>query len=132
MIVRVTQIRHWQIAFHFSFNSYDIGELSDALIWAEAPASIIQTVSENARAGRQNEGFCYSNPSLRRSVIGIGQTSTGPEFLDSTVHEIMHAAQDIAREDRIDPFGEEIAYLAGDISHGISDVVCEMSCPRCR
>lgn len=62
----------------------------------------------------------------------IGKTTTGPEFLDTTIHEITHITQDIAHTDNIDPFGEDFAYLAGDISHEISDIVCEMSCPHCR
>lgn len=132
MIIRNTNIRHWQIAFNFSFNQHDLGVLTDALIWADAPESIINTVTENVRAGRRNEGFCFSNPSLRRSVIGVGVTDTGPEFLDTTVHEIVHIAQHISENDGIDPLSEDFAYLAGDISHEISDIVCEMSCPYCR
>lgn len=132
MITRNTNIRHWRIAFNFSFNQHDLGVLTDALIWADAPESIINTVTENVRAGRRNEGFCFSNPSLRRSVIGVGVTDTGPEFLDTTVHEIVHVAQHISENDGIDPLSEDFAYLAGDISHEISDIVCEMSCPYCR
>lgn len=132
MTIRFANIRHWGIVFLFSFDAFDMERIIDALVWAEAPDSIISRVSENVIAGRRNEGFCFSNPSTRRSVIGIGKTSTGPEFLDSTVHEIMHIAQDIAREDDIDPYGEDIAYLAGDISKSISDIVCIMSCPKCR
>ena len=37
----------------------------------------------------------------------------------------------IAEEDGIDPYSEELAYLMGDISHDISYVVCELSCPHC-
>lgn len=132
MIARTFKIRRWKLMFLFSFDKYDEGRVLDALVWASAPDSIISHVSENIRAGRLDEGFCFSSPSLRRSVVGIGKTSTGPEFLDSTVHEIFHTAQDIAREDNLDPYGEDIAYLAGDISHEVSDIVCEMSCPKCR
>lgn len=132
MLVRRIHIRAWTAIFYFCFDSYDIGVIKNALVWADAPDSIIQHVSENAMDEHYDEGFCYSNPSDRKSVIGIGITSTGPEFLDSTVHELTHLAQDIANTDGIDLLGEEFAYLAGDISHEISDIVCEMSCPHCR
>lgn len=103
----------------------------DALVWADAPESIIQNVSENVRAGRLNEGFTYSEPSLRRTVFASGETTTGPEMLNTIVHEIVHIAQHIAIEDGIDPLGEEMAYLCGDIASTVSDIVCVLSCPHC-
>lgn len=132
MYIRETHIRRWKIIFLFSFDAYDKEQILDALVWADAPNSIISQVSENISAGRLNEGFCYSNTQERKTIAAIGQTATGPEFLDTTVHEITHIAQHIANTDGMDPWGEDIAYLAGDISHEISDIVCEMSCPHCR
>lgn len=132
MIVREVDIRRWNVVFHFSFDRSDMERLLGALVWADAPDSIIQKVSENIGAGRLNEGFCFSNPRQRKTVVGVGHTSSGPEFLDTTIHEIVHVAQDIAHSDGIEPWGEDFAYLAGDISRCVSDVVCEMSCPHCR
>ena len=104
----------------------------DALIWADAPDSVLRDVEEKISAGILNEGFCFSNPMLRRTVLWVGETSTGPEFLNTIIHEIVHITQDVAHTEGIDPFGEDFAYLSGDISHEISDIVCEMSCPHCR
>ena len=132
MLVRRISVRRWEIIFYFSFDADDKGRILDALVWADAPDSILSKVSESISAGRLNEGFCYSNPRQRKTVLGIGQSSTGPEFLDTTIHEIVHITQDIAHTDGIDPWGEDFAYLAGGISHEISYVVCEMSCPHCR
>ena len=131
MLVRNVNIRHWEILFLFSFDTYDMERIYDALIWAEAPNSIIQQVSEKVSAGNLDEGFTFSNSSLRKTVFAIGKTSSGPEVLDSTVHEIIHITQHIATEDGIDPYSETFAYLGGDISREISDIVCELSCPHC-
>lgn len=132
MKTRVIHIRHWSIVFLFSFDTYDEGTVLDSLLWADAPASIDFKVSDVVSAGYLDNGFTFSNPEIRRSVVGIGMTSTGPEFLNTTSHEITHIAQHIAEEDGIDPYSEEFAYLVGDITHEISDIVCEMSCPHCR
>ena len=132
MLTREINIRRWYVLFIFSFDMSDMERLLDALLWADAPDSIIQKVSENVSAGRQNEGFCYSNPRDRKTVVGVGRTTTGSEFLDTAIHEIVHVTQDIAHSDGIEPWGEDFAYLAGDISRCVSDVVCEMSCPHCR
>lgn len=131
LTIRKTHIRNWQIAFFFSFDAYDTGIIKEALVWADAPASIIRQASESVSSGNLNEGFCFSNPRLRRSVVGVSETVSGPEFLNTTIHEIAHVAMHIAEEDGIDPYSEELAYLMGDISHDISYVVCELSCPHC-
>lgn len=131
MYFRRSRVRQWDIVFIVSYEPVDAGVIKDAMIWADAPDSIISRVLDNVLAGRINEGFCYSNPSLRRTVIGIGQTEHGYESLNTVVHEIMHTAQGIAIEEGIPLDGEEMAYLAGSISGMISDIVCDIACPHC-
>lgn len=132
MKTRVIHIRHWSIVFLFSFDTYDEGTVLDSLLWADAPASIDSKVSDVVSAGYLDNGFTFSNPDIRRSVVGVSKSSSGPEFLNTTIHEITHIAQHIANEDGIDPYSEEFAYLIGDITREISDIVCKMSCPNCR
>lgn len=131
MKTRVTRIADWTIKFYFSFDQYDEERILDALIWADAPDSLISKVAENIESGRLNEGFCYSDPFLRRTVLGTGMAESGPEMLNSIVHEIIHICQHIAIEDGMDPFDEPFAYLGGDIARSVSDIVCELSCPHC-
>ena len=131
MQARLIEIRRWSVLFYFGFDTRDKERILDALVWADAPDSILDEVSRNISAGKFNEGFCFSNPSLRVRIVGIGETTTGPEFMDTTVHEIAHVALHIAKEDKIDPYSEELAYLMGDISREISDIVCELSGPHC-
>ena len=132
MVIRKVYIQQWSILFLFSFDQYDMDRIYDALLWAGAPNSVISHVEQNVHAGCLNEGFTYSEPSLRRTVVSVGKTSTGPEFMNTTVHEVAHVALHIAQEDKIDPYSEELAYLIGDITQGVSDIVCELSCPHCR
>lgn len=131
MLIRDIHIRDWEATFLFSVKPDDVDAIEEILTEAGAPDSIVRRTSKNVFAGRLDEGFCYSNPSLRCSVIGIGDVSSGPEFLNTTVHEVAHLALHIAENDGIDPYSEELAYLIGDITYEISDIVCEMSCPHC-
>ena len=131
MLCRHAKLADWDIRFLFSFDKNDKAQVLGSLFWADAPNSIVSKVSGNIEAGRLNEGFCYSNPKLRRTVLGTGVASSGPEVLDSMVHEIIHICQHIALEDNIDPYGEGFAYLGGDIAREVSDIVCELSCPKC-
>lgn len=131
MIVRKAHIRQWDILFLFSFDANDLESILDALFWAKAPDSIIQQVSENVLDDEWNEGFTFSNPSLRRTVFATSEATTGPEMLNTIVHEIIHICQHISLEDGIDPFSERFAYLGGDISSTVSDITCVLSCPHC-
>lgn len=132
MIARKIHIRHWTILFFFSFDARNLEDIEEALVWADAPDSIIGKVRENVLAERLNEGFTYSNPSVRRSVAAVGMASSGPEVLNTAIHEIAHIAQHICEEDEIDPMSEDFAYIIGDITIQVSDIVCELSCPHCR
>ena len=131
MLFRQVRIHDWTIRFLFSFDKHDKAQVLGSLFWADAPNSIVSQVSRNIEAGRLNEGFCYSAPSLRRTVLGVGAASSGPEVLDSIVHEIIHICQHISLEDGIDPYGEGFSYLGGDIAREVSDIVCKLSCPKC-
>lgn len=131
MTERLVHIRRWDILFLFCFDTRDLERIQSALLWADAPDSIIHQVSENVRARYLNEGFTYSNPPIRRTVYGVGMASSGPQILDSIVHEIIHIIQHVGQEDGMDPYGEEVAYLGGNISREISDIVCQLSCPHC-
>lgn len=131
MLAREVHIRHWTILFLFSFDSSDWESIYDALLWADAPDVIIDKVAENVRADFLNEGFTYSNEDARITIFAISEASSGPEVLDSTVHEIIHIVQHIAYKDSLDMFSEDVAYLGGDISRAISDIVCLLSCPHC-
>lgn len=132
MLFRRINIRNWEITFAFLFGKEDADSIVRLLAEAEASDKIIETVRKNILRERDNEGFCFSNPSLRKSVAGIGYTSSGEEFLNSSIHEIIHLVQDIAKTDGLDPYGESAAYFGGDISSKISDIVCRFSCDKCR
>lgn len=131
MIGRTVYINDWTIRFLFSFDRHDMARVTESLVWADAPDYLIDHVLKNMEAGRLNEGFCYSEPSLRRTVLGTGRAESGPEVLNTMVHEIIHICQHMAAEDEIGPYSEEFAYLGGDISREVSDVVCMLSCPVC-
>ena len=78
-----------------------------------------------------NEGFSWPDSRLMRSCIFIGPTTSGAEFLDSFTHELRHLADDIATFLGINLRGEEVAYLTGDTTRDLAEVVCRLGCPDC-
>lgn len=131
MIIRQVDIQGWTAIFLFSFENLEKKEVLQQLIDCEPPASIVKKVEENLRKNRLDEGFTYSNADIRKSVVYVGPTSSGGEFLSSFVHELAHVVCDICVTDKISLRGEKIAYLTGEIARRLSDVVCFFSCDSC-
>lgn len=129
---RRIDIWDWTAVFLFSTGGYDMEEVGRQLLYCDAPDSIFDKVSDNLEAGRDNEGFTFSNPSVRRSVVYIGHASTGGEFLSTFCHELAHFTRDVCMTDRVSLRGEKMAYFAGEVALRLSDIVCKLSCDHCR
>lgn len=82
--------------------------------------------------GKDNRGITFSNDEERESIIVIGETSCPAQFSNSFDHEKLHLVMHIARVDNIDPFGEELAYLAGEIGLQTFPIAKRFLCEHCR
>lgn len=80
----------------------------------------------------ENKGYTYSNLTKRKSIMIIGATTCPAEFQHTYDHEKLHLAMHIAKEDRIDPFSEELAYLIGDIGFNMFPLAKKFLCEHCR
>lgn len=132
MLFRELKIRNWTILFIFAIKNVDEEAVLGALESAGAPDGIIAHTKGNLRKKRLDEGFSYSNPVRRISVAYVGPVSSGEQFLNTAIHELYHLTQDLGKAEGLDPYGESTAYLAGDLSSNISDILCRYSCDKCR
>lgn len=122
----------WQVDFIFVKEEYERGNILRLLDALGASDTILQRVGDKMYENRINAGFTYSNAIARHSVVVIGKVSRGAEFLNSFCHELRHLTDDIALACNVPLASEEAAYLTGDISLALSDIVCEFSCPHCK
>ena len=83
-------------------------------------------------SGNDNRGITFSNSEERESIIVIGETSCPAQFSNSFDHEKLHLAMHIAKVEDIDPFGEELAYLIGEIGLQTFPVAKRFLCEHCR
>ena len=80
----------------------------------------------------ENKGYTYSNLTRRKSIMIIGSTTCPAEFQHTYDNEKLHLAMHIAKEDKIDPFSEELAYLVGDIGFNMFQIAKKFLCEHCR
>lgn len=92
----------------------------------------IQSAIKNLEDNNKNKGITFSNNITKNSIIVIGATSCAAEFQNSFDNEKLHLAIHIAKEFNIDPFGEDLAYLVGDIGMKMFPVAKRFLCDHCR
>ena len=131
LIHRLIYIGRWRVDFYFGVGDFDPSSVMECLEDMGAPDWVLESSWFKMQPGIMNEGFSWPDPRILRSCIFIGPTTSGSEFLDSFTHELRHLADDIATHLGIDLRGEEVAYITGDTTRDLAEVVCRLGCPTC-
>lgn len=131
MIHRAILVRDWTVDFLFAHRRNDPEGVLAVLRSYGAPASLVEQADELMAAG-PNCGFTFSNSDRRLCLTWIGPQTEGSEWVNTTVHEIVHVAIAISSDAGIDPYTETFAYLVGDITEQVSDLLCLLACDHCR
>lgn len=118
----------WTVYVYYAVDTYYTDEIMERLYDIGCPQEHLQTAYDNLSAGDINTGLTYSNYAQRKTVLVIGLTSSPAQFLNSWQHECAHLRQHIAKCFGIDVWGEEIAYLAGDIAQKMYPVAKRFLC----
>ena len=87
---------------------HEVEELLDAMASFGASEKDLERAEKNLSSMLMDGGLTYSSGMRRMSVMVLGKTSSAKEFLDSLVHEVMHASVHIARAMGLDLEGEEM------------------------
>ena len=131
MIHRAIRVRNWTVDFLFVDGRNDLEGVMACLYSFGATRTIADSTRDLMESG-ENRGFTFSNTERRIALSWIGPQANGSEWVNTTVHEIVHVAQAIAQEKELDTFSEDFAYLVGDITQGVADILCHLACDRCR
>ena len=131
MIHRALLVHGWTVDFLFAHRRHDPDGVLAVLRSYGAPARLVEQADDLMAAG-PNCGFTFSNSDRRLCLTWIGPQTEGSEWVNTTVHEIVHVAIAISSDAGIDPYTETFAYLVGDITEQVSDLICLLSCDHCR
>lgn len=122
----------WRIAAYFSVTCYWTGEIMRELYRVRAEEEVLTSAYNNMISCSLDTGLCYSNSSLRESVLVIAKTSSAAEFFNSFEHEFQHLKGHIATALGLDPNGEEVAYLSGELARDLYPSIRRLLCDCCR
>lgn len=118
----------WTVYCYYAVSTYYVDEIMERLYEIGADANKAEQAYDNLSAGDLDTGLCYSNYNLRKSVMVVGKASSPAEFFNSLVHENRHLTSHIAKTFNLPSTGEDVAYIAGNISREIYPKVCHLLC----
>lgn len=104
----------WTITIFYAVHGYYVEDILDELKRIGIRGKKLAKAEENLTAGEVNSGLTYVNNGEAVCVIGIA--SSAAQYMDSIVHEVMHLCKFIGRAEGLDPYGEEVCYIGGEIA----------------
>ncbi len=123
----------WRVYAYMGATAKDTPEILDKLESIGINAAQFMRAERHIHRAARDSGMTYSSPYTRASVMVIGHSSSEQETVNTFSHELRHLTDDIAEFYSINPRGEEVAYLTGDIALALAGsllhVVCD--CPIC-
>ena len=123
---------NWKVRVFYIVDTIPIDFVLEELESIGSTADDLEAATLTLDGNLENKGLTFSNVFTRESIIVIGVTSCPAEFQHTYDHEKLHLAMHIAREDKIDPYSEELAYLVGDIGYNMFPVAKKFLCEHCR
>lgn len=122
----------WVIKAYFSVSSYWVNEIMAELAFAGANEEQMWKSYDSLISGNLDEGICFSGADTRTSILVVAKTSSAAEFYNSTTHEFCHLAAQIAQIIGVDPAGEEVAYMVGEMARDFYPSIKHLLCECCR
>lgn len=122
----------WVIKAYFAVSSYWVNEIMAELAFAGADEEQMWKSYDSLMSGNLDEGICFSGADTRTSILVVAKTSSAAEFYNSTTHEFCHLAAQIAQIIGVDPAGEEVAYMVGEMARDFYPSIKHLLCDCCR
>lgn len=122
----------WSVRVYYAVTRMYCDEIMEDLYDIGCRDKQLQTAYRNLSEGLVDTGLTFSNYDLGATVMVIAKTSTPAQFLNSYDHERKHLEAHIANAYGLDPYGEKIAYLCGEIGEKMYPVSRKFMCEHCR
>ena len=123
---------NWRVRVFYVVDLIPIDFIIEELYGIGCNDEDINSAIDVLGSGENNRGITFSNDKNRESIIVVGETTCPAQFSNSFDHEKLHLAMHIARVNDINPFSEELAYLAGEIGFQTFPIAKRFLCEHCR
>lgn len=121
----------WIVYVFYAVREKDVDMVVNQLRNIVCPYTIMREAAEHLLSGEDNSGLTYTNTRLKETVLVIGEATSPEEFFNSLTHETRHLEAHIAQALDLDPFGEEVCYIAGEIAGKLFTLAEPFLCQGC-
>lgn len=121
----------WLVWVYYAVDDYYVDEILERLKSIGCSHSFLREAESNMSNGKMNTGLTYSNLKARMTVMVIGLADSPEEYENSITHERRHLEAHISKRFGLDPYGEDVAYLVGDISYAMHPISKKFVCEHC-
>ena len=122
----------WHVHVYHAVDAMWADEICDDLIRAGCRGKNLTEAKAQLWKGLPDNGLTYTNIDTRETIMVIGFTSSAREYWNTLDHEKLHLLQDISICCGIDPYGEEISYISGELVRSMYDAAKGLLCECCR
>lgn len=122
----------WVVHAYFAVTTYYTDEIMDKLWLLGCDGETMELAQRNLDKGDLNTGLCYSNYHRRESVFVVAKTTSAAQFANSLHHELVHLQSHIAQVYFLQPTGEDVAYLSGELIMRMYPKIKHLLCDCCR
>lgn len=123
---------NWTVIVYYDTDWRDAPFILEELDEVGADEKTYITARRNVESGLPDTGLTYSNIDERTSVMVLSHASSKAEFTNTWFHEVLHCAVHIARANNLDPDGEAIAYVGGELARSMQPIAARLMCPTCK
>jgi len=123
---------YWNVDVYYAVDCYYIDEIIERIVQIGCTVEAIEDARKLLNSRTLNTGLTYSNINKHSTVIVIALTNSSAEFANSLVHEIAHLSQHISEAFNLDPYGEEVCYIQGEVMREMYIKCHTLLCDSCR
>ena len=120
---------NWSVYAFYDTTGDDIDDIMMCLYDMGCTANIAKQAYENISSDQRNTGLTYSKD--RATCIVLSRATDKQNFAHTYTHEIAHCGMHIAKEYGIDPYGEELCYIIGDLGAEMLPYASKYMCDCC-
>ena len=102
----------WGVIICHDFDERDEADIANYMVALGSRSGDVDEALD-VLLGQLNTGLCITNPSLRMSLIFIGEADSAEQWWDTLTHELYHAQQAICRYYGVDVGSEDGAWTMG-------------------
>ena len=105
---------NWEVTVYYAVHGYFVDEILSELEDMGIGGRKLVKARKNLESGNVNQGLTYVNKGRALCVIGLARSAD--QYADSIQHEVMHLALYIGKHEGLDPYGEDVCYMGGEIA----------------